>query len=438
MFWRVLQHKSLQLYKIAMDKREFDRLKGLLDGTQVQELSCEKIIHVLKASSISQLKEQGKAQIYLLHDPCDIRKPHSEKLEDLGIVRDLDGNLISGYRSMNTIALTPGQMQVSLMDHVVYSNRSEQYLNRSYIDLYEQGQWHEIPAPILKKIYQEDFINLHLLFKQQLRRCSDELKASNPSIQITHIQDREFDSEDFFRFIDQDLKDKFISRIRKSRKSNQSKETLTPKGKISKKRTSEKIKNKTFKHSKSFSYSKIRLKKKVYQNVKCQIDWDTHAIPEHRIYTIVRIQFYDRQDQPIYKDPMLLISNIVVKNEQMALGIYRSYLLRSKIEALFKFLKQDLGWENIQVRDFKSIQNLLALGFYVSAYFYEIKEIIQDNSLFKQIADFGGGKGKMTKHYFMNGLAKLCNYKLMLSQLAQLPKQTVKELIDFVDIQPEP
>jgi len=421
-----------------MDKREFDRLKGLLDGSQVQELTHEKIINVVRDSAINKLKSPDKNQIYLLHDPCDIRKPYSEKLEDLGIVRDLSGELIHGYRSMNTIALNPDDMDVHLMDHVSYSNRSDDYLKRSYIDLYEQDQWHEIPASILKKIHQQEFINLHTLFKDQLRRCSEQLKSSNPSVEITHIQDREFDSEDFFQFIDEELKDKFISRIRKSRNSNQLKKELTKTGKISKKKSYEKIIDKNFQDSALFSYSKIRLKKKVYQNVRCKIEWDTHAIEGHPIYTIIRVQFYDRKGNSIYKDPMLLISNIVVKNEQMALGIYRSYLLRSKIEALFKFLKQELGWENIQVRDFKSIQNLLALGFYVSAYFYEIKEIIEDNSLFRQIADFGGGKGKRTKHYFMNGLAKLCNYKIMLGQLSQLTPQNIAELIDFIDENHDP
>ncbi len=56
---------------------------------------------------------------------------------------------------------------------------------------------------------------------------------------------------------------------------------------------------------------------------------------------------------------MLLISNIKVKNYEEAKEIYHIYLLRSKIEAVFKFLKDVLGWEEVQVRDGESIKNLM-------------------------------------------------------------------------------
>ena len=36
-------------------------------------------------------------QIDVIHDPSDIRKPHSKKTENLGKVRDLSGNVINGY-----------------------------------------------------------------------------------------------------------------------------------------------------------------------------------------------------------------------------------------------------------------------------------------------------------------------------------------------------
>ena len=38
--------------------------------------------------------------------------------------------------------------------------------------------------------------------------------------------------------------------------------------------------------------------------------------------------------------------------------VYHIYLLRSKIEAVFKFLKDVLSWEEFQVRDWESIKNI--------------------------------------------------------------------------------
>ena len=36
-------------------------------------------------------------QVYVIHDPSDIRKPYSSETENLGQVRDLNGKIINGY-----------------------------------------------------------------------------------------------------------------------------------------------------------------------------------------------------------------------------------------------------------------------------------------------------------------------------------------------------
>ena len=41
---------------------------------------------------------------------------------------------------------------------------------------------------------------------------------------------------------------------------------------------------------------------------------------------------------------------------------------------MFKFLKDGMGWEDIQIQDFQGIQNLLSICFFLAAYLYEIKE----------------------------------------------------------------
>jgi len=63
------------------------------------------------------------------------------------------------------------------------------------------------------------------------------------------------------------------------------------------------------------------------------------------LVTTVRITLKTREGKNIFKKPMFLISNIKVKSYLEAKEIYHIYLLRSKIEAVFKFLKDVLGWE---------------------------------------------------------------------------------------------
>ena len=75
----------------------------------------------------------------------------------------------------------------------------------------------------------------------------------------------------------------------------------------------------------------------------------------------------------------LLISNIKIESYIQAKEIYHIYLLRTKIESVFKFLKDVLGWEEFQVRDWNSIKNIIALCFFIGNYFYEIESALIDN-----------------------------------------------------------
>jgi hypothetical protein len=70
--------------------------------------------------------------------------------------------------------------------------------------------------------------------------------------------------------------------------------------------------------------------------------------------------------------------------------------------AVFKFLKDSLGWEQFQVQDFESIANLIALCFFVGQYFFELEPALADHHpVIASIAQLGGGKGKVTRHYFL-------------------------------------
>ena len=60
---------------------------------------------------------------------------------------------------------------------------------------------------------------------------------------------------------------------------------------------------------------------------------------------------------------MLLITNELVNSFESAFEIYQAYLRRSKIENVFNFLKDQLGWEEFRVRDFMVIQNIITLCF---------------------------------------------------------------------------
>ena len=109
--------------------------------------------------------------------------------------------------------------------------------------------------------------------------------------------------------------------------------------------------------------------KKVYQQVKRVVEWGSLTLTGER-YAVVRVTLLTRDGRPIFKNPILLLTNHPVAKAEEALSIYRTYLLRAKIEEVFKFVKNAVGWEEFQVRDWESIKNLIALGFFIGGFFY--------------------------------------------------------------------
>lgn len=334
-------------------------------------------------------KLSGMDEVYLIHDPSDIRKPYSKEAENLGKVRDLNGNIVNGYSSYNVVAITPNDKSVHLLSHRSYSNKDDEFLKSEFINkLKENKKFEEEEAA--RKLYDSgDYFNKKLLAIEEIRRVSTELKANNPTIKITHIFDREFDDDEYCKLIDSELNDDFVLRLKKSR-------TLGKKDEDGK---SIKLIASDFENNHKISVQKIQFKDKVYQDATINISWRDFGG-----YKVVRVTIKNRKGNDIFKDPMLIITNKSVNTGEDAYGIYLIYLKRSKIEYVFRFLKDGLGWEEIQIRDFNGIQNLLSLCFYVAAYLYEIGEEIAHDDFTVLLAKIGGGKGKVTRHYILKGI----------------------------------
>jgi hypothetical protein len=277
-------------------------------------------------------------------------------------------------------------------------------------------------------IAEESYLNLPKLTCQQLKRVSEAFKQKNETITLCHVLDRQFDGVDYFEFIDQELEDEFVIRAKISRNSNQ-----VEFDEESQKEVAVKLKDVEFEHSQTDVIDKLRLKKKVYQNAKCWLEWGTLTL-QGNDYTVVRITLLERTGKPIYKQPMLLITNITVNKAEQARGVYGLYLMRAKIESVFKFLKEVLGWEEFQVRDYESIKNIIALAFFVGGYFYEIGSDLTKNPVIVLIAQLGGGKGKVTRRYFLEGLKKLLIHQSVERFIdeQEVETGTLEEMMRFV------
>ena len=157
-----------------------------------------------------------------------------------------------------------------------------------------------------------------------------------------------------------------------------------------------------YENKKEYILEKLSLKGKIYQQAKVILEWDKVTLNNNE-YNVVKITLKKRDGEAIHKKPMLLISNIKIESYIQAKEIYHIYLLRTKIESVFKFLKDVLGWEEFQVRDWNSIKNIIALCFFIGNYFYEIESSLIDNPTIEIICQMGNGKTKSLDISFWRG-----------------------------------
>lgn len=394
-------YRHLNLYAMATTKKEYDVNKGLLNGNQVNTLSSSMLIEEVQAKTSELLKEA--TDIYILHDPCDIRKPSAPKMEHIGKVLSLSKEVINGYKTFNSVAIDLAQQGIHLVSHNIYSTELPNYVSQEQLKDITQ-----CTLEIQDLVAENKHVNTSVLYKKHIKESSEVVKRKNPTASVCHISDREFDCEDFFETID-NQGDKFITHLKLSRLSNERKEVLTAKGKLSKKVIYKKLVDKSFKNKGEYLIPRLEIKGKVYKNIRCVLEWEPCILNE-KSYNVVRITLWG-EHKPVFEHPMLLITNKVINNAEDAKIVYKGYILRFKIEVVFKFLKQNLGWETFQIRDFESIKNILAIGFFLIGYFKELEEELKRHPLALFLCKLAKSKGIITVFFLLEGLEKLIHFQ---------------------------
>jgi len=373
----------------------------LIDGSSKSVLDEEKISKALIKNSVEKLN--GHKRLYIFSDHCDIRKPYSKKLENIGKVRDLNSNIINGFTTLGSVILDENKKNLTLSNISVQSNREPTFLSKKEFDDYNNNKIKNKKRvqEIAKLIEDETYHNMSTVLYKHLQEQSIALKEANPELSICHVHDRGCDSIEYLEFIKETLKDDVVVRAKKTRNSEQIK--INPK---TNRTIKVKLIDSEFANNKVYLIEKMTMKGKHYQQVKCHIDWDTITLNEKE-YGVVRVALIKRDGKPIHKDPMLLITTLQIESYLDAKEIYHIYLHRAKIEGVFKFLKDVLGWEEYQVRDWESIKNIISLCYFIGGYFYEIQSELIENETIQMICGIAKNKGKITHRFFLEGLKLL-------------------------------
>ena len=129
------------------NKAEFRKMRRLVGIEQAQHvMTDQQISDALIANGIMRLAD--KNELLILHDGSDIRKQYANHLDSLGKVRALDGRIINGYNSFNSVAVDLHGKLVAPIATEIYSNREEDFVSQKDIKL--------ISKPLSKKANEED------------------------------------------------------------------------------------------------------------------------------------------------------------------------------------------------------------------------------------------------------------------------------------------
>ncbi len=318
-------------------------------------------------------------------------------LESLGKVKSLEGKLVNGYRTFNSIAVDLKGSSLRLLSSSPYSTGEEAFVGVGEAKAYQSGQVNEAERRAQIAAHQQagTAYNLKDILCEHIQTIDQTIQQANPQAVRVHVLDREFDDQAVFKFF-QEQDDLFAIRAKISRNANEWQ--INQHGKQQAVKLKEQVLYEGFERH----YDKVAFKKRVFQNAKGVFEYGTLTLAEDT-YSVLRVCFYDRKGARIFKEPMLLITNMQVDMDLLCELVFELYMKRSKIEAVFKFCKDVLGWESPRVHDFECFKNLLALVYFVAGYFYEVEPELATHPQAILLAKMGNGKGKVTPYYILSG-----------------------------------
>ena len=347
---QIAEHSAI-LAKAAEDSGQ--RVIRMVTGesTQRSQLDAESLVERLCSRGISQFSASETDDLWLICDGSDLRKPYAREMPALMKVRDLDGKLVPGYRSVNVLGITPQRR--GILYHRLFSTKEADFNSES-----EEIQ-------------------------KALRAVSAAVEPLQERMSISWILDRGFDDIAVWRSIWEhgghvlcrishiERKVKYMGSQGRwcSGHIEQACQTLRPLALAKSEMMVCVGRQKTAKQQSVLVQVQACPLRLTYEsNVR---RGGSGSLVQQPLW-LVQIKVQDSSMQP-----WLLVTDWPVTDEQSALRILRMYRQRWAVEDSFKFIKTCLGWEEVQLLDLDGIRTLVALAWVAAGFLYELGITLQ-------------------------------------------------------------
>jgi hypothetical protein len=341
---RVAAHSSLLSGVKDGGQRVIRFAKG--ESTKRSEIDAEHLVDALCQRGVEQLAGSETDELWLIADPSDLRKPYASEMPDLMQVRDLDGKLVPGYRTLNVLGVTPGRR--GILYHRLFSS------------------------------VEEGFVSEPIEIQRCLQSVSQAVRPLKERMAVSWIVDRGFDDVAVWRTI-WEQEEHLVCRIFHDERLVTF-QTLDGKWREGDVAEAQKHLRPMASAQAEMMVRRGRQKKAKRQRVTAEIrscplrlTYDTNVRREgegeevHKDIWLVEVKI----PRSTWK-PWLLITDWPVETAESAVRIFRMYRQRWAVEDSFKFTKDVLGWEEVQLLDLKGIRTLLALAWVAAGFLYEL------------------------------------------------------------------
>lgn len=341
---RIAAHSQLSARTTKGSQRVIRLAKG--ESTKRSQLDAVSLTDRLRSRGLAELAESATDELWLMCDGSDLRKPYAEMMPDLMQVKDLDGGLVPGYRTLNILGVTPKRR--GILYHRLFSSTEADFVSE--------------PAEV----------------QQALHTVHQAVAAQAHWRSVTWVMDRGFDDVAAWRTIweqqeqvvcrikhtDRLLDYQLVSGAWQAGDIAAARRALQPYATV----------------QTEMVVTRGRQRRPKAQLVTAHI----RACPLRLNYdgNVRRAGAADRREQALWLvevqllgvrlEPWLLITDWPITDADSAIRIFRMYRQRWGVEDAFKFTKECLGWEDVQLLDLTGIRTLVALSWVTAGFLYEL------------------------------------------------------------------
>jgi hypothetical protein len=299
----------------------------------------------LRAHAVEHLASSPSDELWLMLDGSELRKPHARAMPYLMRVRSLEGGLVNGYRPLTVIGLTPQHRGV--LYHRLFSSTEPGFVSEP----------HEV--------------------QHALTTVSAAITPLKAQMAVSWVMDSGFDDVAVWRTVwEQD--EHVVCRLKHPERliRYQDRQGEWQSGDISAARRQMRL---LARAETMMVVQRGRQPRPKEQRVPVEV-W---ACPMRLAYAtnVRRAGAGEVVEQALWLvevrlletklEPWLLLTEWAVETEQQAVRVFRMYRQRWAVEDSFKFTKECLGWEEVQVLDLAGVRTLVALAWVAAGFLYE-------------------------------------------------------------------